>query len=91
MLTNNCKFFIRWGCISLIVIIHYVWLFLILLGSSHISDKESMLFADKTVTIEYHKAILESAFESMGHVVDIAFYGFPVSIIMILIIFKKIR
>ncbi|EJS92194.1 Hypothetical protein Y17_4693 [Pectobacterium wasabiae CFBP 3304] len=46
---------------------------------------------DKTVSVEYHFAILADIQESMNSMYSATLIGFPISVILILIIFKKVR
>jgi hypothetical protein len=92
MLTNRFKAFIRWVGMSFVVFAYYLSLGVAALSFSHIDEKESMVFlSDKTVTIEYHKAMLAAMAEATNTVFNTAIFGFPIAVILILIIFKKIR
>lgn len=92
MSTNRIKTFIRWAGMSFVVLAYYFSLGLAALSFSHVDEKESMVFlSDKTVTVEYHKAILMDVNEAVNTVFSTAMIGFPVGVILILIIFKKIR
>lgn len=92
MLTNKLKTFIRWFGMFFVLLSYYFSLGVAALSFSHIDEKESMVFlSDKTVTIEYHKAILAAMNESVNTVFSTAMIGFPIGVFLILIIFKKIR
>jgi hypothetical protein len=92
MSTSRFKTFIRWAGISFVVLAYYFSLGLSALSFSHIDEKESVVFlSDKTVTVEYHKAILIDMYEAVNTVFGTAMIGFPIGVILILIIFKKIR
>ncbi|BES82958.1 hypothetical protein PEC302107_08970 [Pectobacterium araliae] len=47
--------------------------------------------SDKTVSVEYHFAILADMRESMDSMYSATLIGFPISVILILILFKKVR
>ncbi|QTL95332.1 hypothetical protein [Aeromonas jandaei] len=92
MLTNKWKTFIRWFGMFFVLLSYYFSLGVASLSSSHVDEKESMVFlSDKTVTIEYHKAILAAMNESVNTVLSTAVIGFPIGVFLILVIFKKIR
>ncbi|MFP1926783.1 hypothetical protein [Lonsdalea quercina] len=90
MLTTKCKALIRWGSILLVSFFYFISIALVSFG--HVQDKERMVFlSDKTVSVEYHFAILADMRESMDSMRSVVLIGFPISVILILIIFKKIR
>lgn len=90
-LTNKTKAILRWGGIFLISFFYYVWLALAILSFGHIDEKESMRLAEITVTEEYHQAIIKSIYHATDNVIDVASMGFPIAVIIILVIFKKVR
>ncbi|WP_233980850.1 hypothetical protein [Pectobacterium versatile] len=87
MLTSECKTVMRWGGIALVSFAYYLWLFLAIFP---LDDKSPML-QDKAVTIEYHEAVIENIYKATDNVIAVALIGFPVCMILILIIFKKVR
>ncbi|WDF99046.1 hypothetical protein PSR30_00235 [Pectobacterium carotovorum subsp. carotovorum] len=87
MLTSECKTVMRWGGIALVSFAYYLWLFLAIFP---LDDKSPML-QDKVVTIEYHEAVIENIYQATDNVIAVALIGFPVCMILILIIFKKVR
>ncbi|GKW38670.1 MULTISPECIES: hypothetical protein [Pectobacterium] len=87
MLTSECKTVMRWGGIALVSFAYYLWLFLAIFP---LDDKSPML-QDKVVTIEYHEAVIENIYKATDNVIAVALIGFPVCMILILIIFKKVR
>ncbi|MGK4329806.1 hypothetical protein ABVK36_13440 [Lonsdalea quercina] len=90
MLKINCKASIRWGSILLVSFFYFISIALVSFG--HVQDKERMVFlSDKTVSVEYHFAILADMRESMDSMRSVVLIGFPISVILILIIFRKIR
>ncbi|AOR60792.1 hypothetical protein C5E22_00230 [Pectobacterium parmentieri] len=90
MLTSKCKAFIRWGSIFLVSFFYLISIAIFSFG--HVHDKERMVFlSDKTVSVEYHFAILADMQESMNSMYLATLIGFPISVILIMIIFKKVR
>lgn len=91
MLRSKSKTAIRWFSIVIVSFFYYLLIAIASLSFGHIHEKESMLFADKTISIEYHRASLDAVLEATNVVYWAAIIGFPVCMILILIIFKKIR
>lgn len=90
MLTNKFKFILRWAGITLTFIGYYLWLVVASLSYSHISEKESVLLSGP-ISIEYHRAIIESINNATDIVFKASAIGFFVCVTLILIIFKKVR
>jgi hypothetical protein len=90
MLTNKIKFIIRWAAISFVFIGYYLWLIVASFSYSHISEKESVLLSGP-VSIEYHRAIIESINDATDIVFKASAIGFFVCVTLILIFFKKVR
>lgn len=88
---NKARTILRWAAITFVFVGYYLWLGFASLSFGHIHEKESMLFAEKVVTIEYHKASLAAMQEATSTVFDAALIGFPICVILILFIFKKVR
>lgn len=91
MLTSKAKAIIRWMGICLVALSYYAWLGLAILSFGHIDEKESMRLSEKVVTEGYHQAIVKSIYHAADNVIEVASIGFPIAVILILIIFKKIR
>lgn len=90
MLTSKSKFFIRWFSISIVYFLYFFSIAFVSFG--YIQDNERMVFlSDKTVSIEYHFAILADMRGAMDSMRSVVLIGFPISVILILLIFKKIR
>ncbi|AXW86310.1 hypothetical protein AU509_14585 [Lonsdalea britannica] len=88
MLTSKSKTFIRWFSISLSFLFYY----LLVGGVGAISfDKDIMYSSEKNISIEYHNAIVELMQEHIDSIYWASFIAFPICMIMILLIFKKIR
>ncbi|MFM5617482.1 hypothetical protein EHZ47_00225 [Aeromonas jandaei] len=84
------KAVLRWLGISVVFLGYYFWVAVAVFSYSHIDEKESVVLSD-TVTTAYHRAILQSVYEANNTVLEAVFYGFPVSVILILLIFKYVR
>ncbi|MGI2094493.1 hypothetical protein ACRN96_18145 [Shewanella oncorhynchi] len=91
MLISNGKTILRWVCITLVFISYYLWIGIASLSFGHIDEKESMMFSGDTVTAEYHRAIIDSVYQATNTVFEVAILGFPIGVVLILIIFKKVR
>lgn len=90
MLTSKCKMVIRWLGICFVSFLYLIGIAIFSFG--HVQDKEIMNFSsDKTVSIEYHVAMLADMQESMNAMYSAVLVGFPVCMILILIIFKRVR
>lgn len=50
-----------------------------------------MRLSEKVVTEDYHQAIVKSIYHATDNVIEVASIGFPIAVILILIIFKKFR
>lgn len=90
MLTSKCKTIFRWLGICFVSFLYLISVALFSFG--HVQEKERMNFSsDKTVSVEYHVAMLADMQESMNAMYSAVLIGFPVCIILILIIFKRVR
>lgn len=90
MLSINVKTIIRWSSIVIIGLGYYVWLGLASLPFGHISEKESVLLSGP-ITLEQHRAIMESVMDATNTVYSAAIWGFLVCVSLILLIFSKVR
>lgn len=90
-LTSKWKAVIRWGGIASVILAYYLWLAMAILSFGHIDEKESVGLSDKVVSTEYHQAIIQSIYHATDNVIEVAYLGFPVGMILILIIFKRVR
>lgn len=90
MLTSKCKMVIRWLSICFVSFLYLMGVALFSFG--HVQEKERMnLSPDKMVSVEYHSAMLADMQSAINDMYSAVFIGFPVSMLLILIIFKKIR
>lgn len=90
MLSSKAKTVIRWSSIAIVCIGYYLWLGLASLSFGHISEKESVLLSGP-ITLEQHRAIMESVMEATNTVYSAAMWGFFLCISLILLIFSKVR
>ena len=90
MLSSKVKTIIRWSSIVIVCLAYYFWLGLASLSFGHISEKESVLLSGP-VSLEYHRAIIESINEATNIVFEAAIFGFPICMFLILLILKKVR
>ncbi len=90
MLSSKVKTIIRWSSIIIVGLGYYVWLGLASLSFGHISEKESVLLSGP-ITLEQHRAIMESVMDATSTVYSAAMWGFLVCVSLILLIFKKVR
>lgn len=90
-LTSKWKTVIRRCGIASVVISYYLWLAMAILSFAHIDEKESIPTAEKFISLEYHQAIIDSIYRATDNVINVALIGFPVSVILIIVIFKKVR
>lgn len=90
MLSSQVKTIIRWALILIVGLGYYFWLGLAYLPFDNISEKESVLLL-RPISLEQHRAILESVMDATNTVYSAAFWGFLVCVILILLIFSKVR
>lgn len=90
MLSSKVKTIMRWSSIIIVGLGYYVCLGLASLPFGHISEKESVLLSGP-ITLEQHRAILESVMDATNTVYSAAIWGFLVCVSFILLIFSKVR
>lgn len=90
MLSSQVKTIIRWALILIIGLGYYFWLGIAYLPFGHISEKESILLSGP-ISLEQHRAILESVMDATNVVYSAAIWGFLVCVSLILLIFSKMR
>jgi hypothetical protein len=90
MLSSKVKTIIRWASIIIVGLGYYFWLGLASLSFGHISEKENILLSGP-ITLEQHRAILESVMDATNTVYSAAVWGFLVCVSLILLIFSKVR
>lgn len=89
--TSKKKAALRWAGIFIVTLSYYTWLAIAILSFGHIDEKESMRFLEDVVSEEYHQAIVKSIYHATDNVIEVASIGFPIGMILILVIFKKVR
>jgi hypothetical protein len=89
--TSKKKAALRWAGIFTVTLSYYIWLAIAILSFGHIDEKESMRFLEDVVSEEYHQAIVKSIYHATDNVIEVASIGFPIGMILILVIFKKVR
>ncbi len=90
MLSSQVKTIIRWALILINGLGYYFCLGIAYLPFGHISEKESILLSGP-ISLEQHRAILESVMDATNTVYRAAFWGFLVCVSLILLIFSKVR
>lgn len=91
ILKINWKSVIRRVGVVLVILAYYLWLTMAILSFGHIDDKESMILSSKSVSVEYHKAIIDSIYHATDNIIDVALVGFPICVCLIVFILKKVR
>ncbi|WP_024548877.1 hypothetical protein [Siccibacter turicensis] len=89
-LTNNTKFFIRWFMILLMIGVYLGKIILIALDFG-ITIKYKGSFYDKSVPAETCRAIAELYEGYFDQLLVVSFSGSIIAMVLILIIFKKVR
>lgn len=89
-LTNNTKFFIRWFMILLVIGIYLGKITLIALDFG-ITIKYKGSFYDKSIPVETCRAIAELYEGYFDQLLVVSFSGSIIAMVLILIIFKKVR
>lgn len=89
-LTNNTKFFIRWFMILLVIGVYLGKIILIALDFG-LTIKYKGSFYDKSVPAEKCRAIAELYEGYFDQLLAVSFGGAIIAIVLILIIFKKLR
>ncbi|WP_436893366.1 hypothetical protein [Siccibacter turicensis] len=89
-LTNNTKFYIRWFMILLVTGVYLGKIILIALDFG-ITIKYKGSFYDKSVPAETCRAIAELYEGYFDQLLAVSFGGAIIAIVLILIIFKKLR
>ena len=89
-LTSRTKFFVRWGCIITISFI-YIASVLVSVLDYGITRKYTDILNDKTITIEACNAVVNEFERYYDKLIDIALFGYIISAVLILLIFRKVR
>lgn len=89
-LTIRTKFFIRWGSISTIFLI-YIASILVNVLDYGITRKYTEILNEKTITIEACNAVITDFEQYYDGLINISLFGYVISTVLILLIFKKVR
>lgn len=89
-LTNRTKFIIRWGSIVTISFL-YIASILVSVLDYGITRKYTDILNEKTITIEACNAVVTEFDQYYDKLIDVSLFGYVVSTVLILLIFKKVR
>ena len=89
-LTSRTKFIIRWGSIITISFVYIASILVIILDYG-ITKKYTDILNEKTITIEACNAVVAEFDRYYDRVIDVSLFGYVISTVFILLIFKKMR
>lgn len=89
-LTSRAKFLIRWGSIITIFFL-YISYTLVNVLDYGITRKYTEILNEKTITIEACNAVVAEFDQYYDRLIDVSLFGYIISIVLILLIFKKVR
>lgn len=89
-LTSRTKCFIRWGSIITIFFL-YIASILVNVLDYGITRKYTDILNEKTITIEACNAVVADFEQYYDRLIDVSFFGYIISTVLILLIFKKVR
>lgn len=89
-MTNRTKCFIRWGSIITISFL-YIASILVNVLDYGITRKYTDILNEKTITIEACNAVGADFEQYYDRLIDVSLFGYIISTVLILIIFKKVR
>lgn len=89
-LTSRTKSFIRWGSIITISFL-YIASILVNVLDYGITRKYTDILNEKTITIEACNAVVADFEQYYDRLIDVSLFGYIISTVLILIIFKKVR
>ncbi len=89
-LTSRTKCFIRWGSIITISFL-YIASILVNVLDYGITRKYTDILNEKTITIEACNAVVADFEQYYDRLIDVSLFGYIISTVLILIIFKKVR
>ncbi len=89
-LTNKTKCFIRWGSIITISFL-YIASILVNVLDYGITRKYTDILNEKTITIEACNAVVADFEQYYDRLIDVSLFGYIISTVLILLIFKKVR
>ncbi len=89
-LTSKTKCFIRWGSIITISFL-YIASILVSVLDYGITRKYTDILNEKTITIEACNAVVAEFDQYYDRLIDVSLFGYIISTVLILLIFKKVR
>lgn len=89
-LTSRTKCFIRWGSIITISFLYIASILFNVLDYG-ITRKYTDILNEKTITIEACNAVVADFEQYYDRLIDVSLFGYIISTVLILIIFKKVR
>ncbi len=89
-LKSRTKCFIRWGSIITISFL-YITSILVNVLDYGITRKYTDILNEKTITIEACNAVVAEFDQYYDRLIDLSLFGYFVSTVLILLIFKKVR
>lgn len=89
-LKSRTTCFIRWGSIITISFI-YIASILVNVLDYGIARKYTDILNEKTITIKACNAVVAEFDQYYNRLIDVSLYGYLVSTVLILLIFKKVR
>lgn len=89
-LTSRTKCFFRWGSIITISFL-YIASILVNVLDYGITRKYTDILNEKTITIEACNAVVADFEQYYDRLIDVSLFGYIISTVLILIIFKKVR
>lgn len=86
----NKKFWVRW--VSIITVsLFYITSVLVSVMDYGITRKYADILNDKTITIKFCNAVVTEFEWHYNKLIDIALFGYIISTVLILLIFRKVR
>lgn len=89
-LKSRAKCFIRWGSIITISFLYIVSILVNVLDYG-ITRKYTDILNEKTITIEACNAVIAEFDQYYDKLINVALFGYVISTVLILLIFKKVR
>jgi hypothetical protein len=89
-LTSSTKTILRWGGIITTSLIYLASVLVSVLDYG-ITRKYTDILNDKAITVEACNAVVTEFDQYYGRLIDVSLFGYIISTVLILIIFKKVR
>lgn len=90
ILTSRSKCIIRWGSILSISVI-YIATVLVSVLDYGITKKYTDILNDKTITVEACNAVVSDFDQYYSWLINVSLFGYIISTVLIILIFKKVR